>query len=413
MKRSELKLSYKTLVISSFYPEAIRPLYQSTPGLASASAQTQADTIYSTAFSWSDFPIKALRDSGLEAEGLIWGIEPYLDALREELGTESSPIGVLVEAIKKINPDVILIQGPLGFDAAALKSLKTELPRVRGWLGFQCSPFQHRHVELLRSFDLLFSCTPGFVDQFRASGMKAELLQHVFPKSLLERVSPLPYLDRKTPFGFSGSIIPRPGFHENRLLQIQQILNSGLDLKVFSSPNWQTPDWKGFLKQVVIRGFEMSRELWPESSLKSGLGEKFSHMSASRLPEAVLKQLLPPRFGIGMFEILGNTQICLNVHGEITGQWAGNIRMFEATGMGTCLLTDEKVNNRELFEPDFEMVTYRTVEECISKAKWLVENPKEAAKIAERGQMRCLKDHTYEAWAGRFSEQVNQHILRN
>ena len=45
----------------------------------------------------------------------------------------------------------------------------------------------------------------------------------------------------------------------------------------------------------------------------------------------------------------------LNIHSDefwlITG---GNIRMFEATGVGSCLLTDHKQNLQDLFIPDEE-----------------------------------------------------------
>jgi spore maturation protein CgeB len=70
--------------------------------------------------------------------------------------------------------------------------------------------------------------------------------------------------------------------------------------------------------------------------------------------------------------------------------------MFEATGVGTCLLTDWKEHIADLFEPDEEVVTYKSAEECIEKAKWLLENPAERERIAKAGQKRTLRDHTFE-----------------
>ena len=71
------------------------------------------------------------------------------------------------------------------------------------------------------------------------------------------------------------------------------------------------------------------------------------------------------------------------------------MRLFEATGVGTCLLTDWKENLSELFEIDREIVTYKSVDECIEKAKWLLEHPQERELIAKAGQARTLKDHTF------------------
>jgi len=71
------------------------------------------------------------------------------------------------------------------------------------------------------------------------------------------------------------------------------------------------------------------------------------------------------------------------------------MRLFEATGVGSCLVTDWRKNIRELFEPDREVVTYRSPEECVEKATWLLDHPRERLEIARAGQARALKDHTF------------------
>ena len=78
------------------------------------------------------------------------------------------------------------------------------------------------------------------------------------------------------------------------------------------------------------------------------------------------------------------------------GDQAGNCRLFEATGVGTCLLTDARSNLTDFFEPDYEVLTYDSPEECFEKLNFLKENPAERDKIAERGQARTLRDHTFE-----------------
>jgi spore maturation protein CgeB len=72
------------------------------------------------------------------------------------------------------------------------------------------------------------------------------------------------------------------------------------------------------------------------------------------------------------------------------------MRLFEATGVGTCLITDWKDNLHDLFEPDREVVTYRSPQECVEKVKWLLEHPQEREAIAQAGQARTLKDHTFD-----------------
>ena len=68
--------------------------------------------------------------------------------------------------------------------------------------------------------------------------------------------------------------------------------------------------------------------------------------------------------------------------------------MFEATGVGACLLTDTGHNMPDLFEEDKEVITYRTIDEAVDKVNYLLAHPDEAEQIAKAGQIRTLKDHT-------------------
>ena len=85
-----------------------------------------------------------------------------------------------------------------------------------------------------------------------------------------------------------------------------------------------------------------------------------------------------------------------NFHGDLAGDYAANVRMFEVTGAGTLLVTDHKKNMGELFEPDAEVLTYASIDECIEKLKWAIDHPVEAGRIAEAGQKRTLREHSVE-----------------
>ena len=72
------------------------------------------------------------------------------------------------------------------------------------------------------------------------------------------------------------------------------------------------------------------------------------------------------------------------------------MRLFETTGVGACLITDWKENLADLFEPDAEVLTYRTAAECAEKVKYILEHENERRSIAEAGQVRTLREHTFE-----------------
>jgi spore maturation protein CgeB len=96
-----------------------------------------------------------------------------------------------------------------------------------------------------------------------------------------------------------------------------------------------------------------------------------------------------------MYKVLSNSRISLNTHIDVAGSFAANMRLFEATGVGSCLVTDYKSNLADFFKIDEEVVTYKSASECISKIKFLLSNENERKKIAIAGQKRTLSDHTY------------------
>jgi len=72
------------------------------------------------------------------------------------------------------------------------------------------------------------------------------------------------------------------------------------------------------------------------------------------------------------------------------------MRMFEVTGVGSCLLTDNKKNMNELFDVDSEVVAYDNPDDCVAKVKWLLDHEEERKKIALAGQQKTLKYHSVE-----------------
>jgi spore maturation protein CgeB len=100
-------------------------------------------------------------------------------------------------------------------------------------------------------------------------------------------------------------------------------------------------------------------------------------------------------WGIEMYEIMKASRMTLNCHIDVAESYANNQRLFEATGVGTLLVTDMKQNLHEMFEPGKEVVTYRTPEECVEVIKHYLEHVDEGEAIARAGHERTLREHTY------------------
>jgi len=86
------------------------------------------------------------------------------------------------------------------------------------------------------------------------------------------------------------------------------------------------------------------------------------------------------------------------------------MRLFEVTGVGTCLLTDYKDNLHTLIEPGREVLAYRSGKECIEMISYYLAHGEERKTIAEAGQARTLKEHTYYHRMEEFVSLVERYL---
>jgi spore maturation protein CgeB len=96
-----------------------------------------------------------------------------------------------------------------------------------------------------------------------------------------------------------------------------------------------------------------------------------------------------------MYRVLRRTRITLNSHIDLVGREAGNMRLFEATGVGAFLLTDFKDNLHTLFEPDRDVAVWRSVDDCLVAIDRALEDTERRDAIAAAGQARTMAQHTY------------------
>jgi len=112
-----------------------------------------------------------------------------------------------------------------------------------------------------------------------------------------------------------------------------------------------------------------------------------------------LKRLFPGKVTRGplesakYYELLAGSKIVLNIHRDEEADY-GNIRCFEATGVGVVLLTDHGEQLKEFFNIETEVVTFTTAQEALEKLDFLLKNPDVMERIAAAGRRRTLRDHT-------------------
>jgi spore maturation protein CgeB len=85
-----------------------------------------------------------------------------------------------------------------------------------------------------------------------------------------------------------------------------------------------------------------------------------------------------------------------------------NCRLFEATGCGGFVLTEERPAVQDFFEPGREVATFDCRADLLEKVRYYLAHPEEREAIAQAGCRRVHRDHTYEIRLRRLLEIVSQ-----
>jgi hypothetical protein len=234
------------------------------------------------------------------------------------------------------------------------------------------------------------------------SGKSASLLYHAFDAEVIKRLDEKPLKD--FPLTFVGTSGIGINSHYERYSFLQTL--SQLNPISFWLDDFDTL-------------FKLVQEKQHENEVFVGLKDRFNRVAKDprRIVDKLLltvKSYLPkqefpllPRemcnkgvYGLELHHVVQKSLITLQYHSTAMKGEVGALRLFHAPGVGTCLVTDYGSNLEDLFEVDYEIVSYKNVYEASEKIGFLLDNPEKALQIAQAGQKRVLRDHTHHdrAW---------------
>jgi spore maturation protein CgeB len=246
-----------------------------------------------------------------------------------------------VQQVKFYKPDVLIIKDIHEYPPKILKQFKESVSQL---VGFCSSTIVD--PSNFREYDLILSSVPANLDIATNLGVKNKRVFPAFDTRNLEFQSK----NREISTSFIGSI------YSGTIPILKAALEVDPELQIFA-PN-------------------------PEA-LQSEKG--------------LLNNYVGNTWGLEMYKIYGKSKITLNRHGAIASNFAANMRLFEATGMGACLITENRPNLTDLFDPSTEVVPYEDLQDLQSKLKLVLESESRRQRIAEAGQRRCLQQHSYNA----------------
>lgn len=103
-----------------------------------------------------------------------------------------------------------------------------------------------------------------------------------------------------------------------------------------------------------------------------------------------------PVFGPEMTRIFNGAKVVLNVHDKTDLSFKPNMRIFEATGCRSLVLTDAAFGLENLFKPGEEILCYNDEAELLSLAKHYSLLSADGANIAAKAHQRAYREHTYD-----------------
>lgn len=401
-------MSYRFVKVTSHYSEYLKDYYRRNPNIVHKTYAEQMQHIMAEGYGWADFFASHLRSFGVDAHEIIANALPLQQAWAREHGIKTSDKETVIAQLKALQPDVVFLQDSFKFNGAWVTHLREQVPSIKQVLGWCCVPCSDKNLQQFKVFDYILTCHPGYYQELTEKGLRMHQLNHAFEASLLPKIGD----DKRQDIDciFIGSLATGEGYHSTRIKMLEQFIESNIKLNIYGT--WLN---QSFIKYLLKQGIYLASR-----SLKiieySEWGKQISRFNKviaknqqppiPRSSKVLNTVLQPPLYGIDMLSVLSCAKVGLNFHIDAAGRYAGNIRLYEVTGVGSCLLTDEKENLHQLFERDTEVVTYKSADECLEKAKWLLDHPKEREAIAKAGQARTLRDHTYEKRAAQLDNII-------
>lgn len=375
------------------YPGYLQSFYNNHPEVKSFDYDQHHNTLLNDSTEFVASYTKTFKRLGLEADCIIDN-DIYLQKKWKESNglKKTSKQEIIYRQIKSYSPDVLWIEDLRFIDDNLLLRIRTEIKSIKLIIAYHCCPFNSGIIDKLRAIDFVVTCTPGLKTEFENKGLRSYLVYHGFDTDLLSVIKKRnSEIDNN--LVFTGSLFQGAGSHSQRIEFIERILKEDITISVYLNLEMQ---YKIHAKKTIRFISQLLLSLNLEGLKKSFPVFEYVDAPVRNYSKLLLKANHGPVFGLEMYQLLSRSGIVLNIHGEVAGNYAGNMRLFEATGVGACILTENKSNLSELFDPGSEVVAYDNYNDCIEKARWLLENEGERRKIALLGQQRTLQQHTVE-----------------
>ncbi len=364
------------------FPFLLRSFYLKRPGLSEKSFDEQLVALRSHFPAFTHQMPRYMDRLGVEYGEAIRGLMSLNEAWAKENDFDWSRTKkddswpVVLEQIIRFKPDVVIFQAYSMLPASVVRFLKSIVPSLKLVVLWKGAP----GVDELAGIDFVLGVTNDIRDEARSHSVDSETLYH----------------------SYDGAIDAALDSYDSVLKNEQH------DLVFAGATGYGYGDHQAIRHGMLMRlagEFPIKIFAHEKLELDGGLVE----MTKRPIHFAYPDKCRYPVFGLDLYAVLNRSRICFNRHCDSVKS-AGANRLFEATGAGTCLLTDRKSGMDELFEENSEVVLYGDEEECFEKVQYLLDNPDVADEIGKKAKARVAKDHLLEYRCERLKQIIEERI---
>lgn len=436
--------NYRIIRIAGLhFTTAMNHLYKIQPGLKLRSYSEQQAVLFHNAMTYGDSFSQGMQSLGNDAWEIVYDLEILQKKWAEEnnikFSSENWRQEIILAQIEHFRPDVVYFQDVNSLSPENRRSLKSRFPFIKLIVIFRGFPkITPDLLQHLSSADILLAGSPLLLNKFKELNPDTHLVYHFFDPNILKKIRPHTI---QYDFTFIGSSGYRYGHdHKARYWFLMDLLEkTNLELWVDERGQHDHLSMSGKLKRALRATLKTALKQLPSNMLNNSnlnipmklqrlvqeiMMEKqlfigkddFHSKKQTAIPSSPIDTLFKERchtpvFGLPMYELLQQSKITFNKHSTPAQGTVDNIRLFHATGMGACLLTDTGSNMSDLFEEDREVVTYSCIEECIEKVNFLLNNESIRKEIAKKGQEKTLKEHSVERRCQQIDEIIQAKLL--
>jgi len=275
--------------------------------------------------------------------------------------TNSNKKNVVLTQVKEFNPDVFFMGSMFPYYGNFLAEVSKVTKNIFTWIA--CPYPKNTDFSNIRC---VISSVQEFVNQFRSKGLNSEVLEAAFDADITDYFDGQKTMD----VSFVGGMVRKS--HGRRVKGLEYVLNNGVDLVTY------------------------------------GYGLRSAFFPFRRSP--LLRTYKGELWGMEMYKGLNNSRITLNFHIDVVNGWTGNMRLYEATGCGALLITENTSDLNQKFRIDEEVIVYDDFADLVNKIKYYVAHDNERESISKAGQKACFERHGYDKRIREFENILYKYL---